>query len=230
VDRTIPLPAPEAGATGPGATGGVVRISVARHGTRLALATTPDGAVGYDLVRADDDGLRLAYADDLVVYERQRALPRIHWAGRARVVPDGDAQLAQLTSGLVPQDTVVLGRASAGGTGDGLPGDVDVVTDDPTRIRAKVTADGDGFLVVSDALQDDWAVTVDGKAAKLEEADHAGVAVAVPAGAHEIVLHHAPRGGRAGLVVSLVTGLLIVVLVVGERYRRRATRAAAPSP
>lgn len=42
-------------------------------GKALRLAASPHGQVVAGAVRATDDGLRLAYADDLVVYQRIRA-------------------------------------------------------------------------------------------------------------------------------------------------------------
>lgn len=188
-------------------------------GHALVLATGPDGKPAVDPIRPGDDGLRLAYADDLRIYERTRALPRVRWAGRARVVPDRDDRLRVLAGGLVPDDTVVL--SEPGPLGSGEPGAVEVLLDAPTAIDLRVEAEGDGYVVVADALQSDWVATVDGERAELVDADHAGVAVAVPAGEHTVELRYEPRGQRLGMVLSTLTAIALVACAATPWLRRR---------
>ncbi len=78
------------------------------EGRSLALATDPRGMLAFQVVRPVDDGLRLAYADDLRIYERTRSLPRIRWADEAVVITDPQERLRQLASGAIDPGTVVL--------------------------------------------------------------------------------------------------------------------------
>ena len=192
-------------------------------GRALHLATTPSGSVGLELVRRVDDGMALRFADDLRIYERTTALPRIRWAGRSVVVADPEARLSRLSGGGVDPDTVVLSEPGADDHHDapGTPAEIAIVTDSPGSIDLAVAAERPGFVVVADALQTDWTVTVDGSSARLFEADHAGVAVEVPAGSHEVALRYAPRGQRAGLALSSFTAAGMVSAVAWERRRRR---------
>ncbi len=194
----------------------------ANDGRALSLATDDRGEVAVDLTRPADDGLRLAYADDLRIYERTRALPRIRWAGEATVIEDPDERLRQLSRGLVPDDTVVL--SEPGAEGSGAAGDVEVLLDAPTAISVRVESDGDGFLVVADALQTDWVATIDGRSADLVAADHAGVAVAVPEGTHTVEIRYRPRGQRAGAAISVLTALALAGVLVAGRLRARRVR------
>lgn len=194
----------------------------------LRLATTPEGTVAADLIRPGDaDGLRLAFAGDLRIYERLDALPRVRWAGRSRVIEDPDERVAALGGGKVPDDTVVLSEGEPGGSG--AAGTVEQVAAGD-RLRLEVDAAGDGYAVVADAMQSGWAVTVDGRAAEIRDADHAGVAVAVPAGRHVVEFSYRPEGQRAGFVLSLLsaTGLVAAVAWTAIR-RRRAARPGAPA-
>jgi hypothetical protein len=220
-ELAITVPASEAGARE--ATSGTidVRLSLGGAGGQsLALATSPDGEVVADAVRPTDDGLRLAYADDLVVYERGRALPRVHWAGRARAVTDGAARLDLLASGEVADDTVLL--SEDGPTGSGARAEVAVDRDTPTGLGVSVDADGDGYVVVADALQQGWVAEVDGERADLVDADHVGVAVHVPEGRHEVTLRYAAPGQRAGIAVSAAALLgLTAAWVWGDRVLAR---------
>jgi uncharacterized membrane protein YfhO len=68
--------------------------------------------------------------------------------------------------------------------------------------------------------------SVDGVAADLVDADHAGVAVEVPEGRHVVEVRYRPRGQRLGIVISLLTLLALAALVAGPRVvaARRAGR------
>jgi hypothetical protein len=193
-------------------------------GLDVRLAGDTNGQVAFDLIRGADDGLRLAFGDELRIYQRESALPRIRWAAQAQVVPNPAERLALLADGAVPDNTVVL--SEEGAPADGEPAEVEIVADEPDRITTSVDAAGAGYVVVADALQTDWRVTVDGESAELVEADHAGVAVAVPAGEHEVTLRYQPRGQRAGLAISGITALGLAALVVLSR--RASARSDTP--
>jgi hypothetical protein len=220
----LAVPVPVALSSGP--SGSTLSVDlVDADGRELPVATTPNGEVAFDLVRAEDDGLRLAFANDLVIYERAAALPRIRWAGRSTVIRDRADRLERLASGQVADDTVVL-DSPASVDGDGEPADLSVATDAAEEIRLEVDAAGDGFVVVADALQNGWKATVDGESVELLNADHAGVAIPIEEGQHEVVLRHSARGQRLGLLISFATALLLVAAVAWERVRAR--RAATP--
>jgi hypothetical protein len=211
-----------------------IRLSLAgADGQALRLATRPDGGIVADAVHVPDDGLRLAYVDDLVVFHRSRGLPRFRWAGRATTVTDDGTRLRRLATGTVADGTVLLSEDGPAGSGDAA--DVTVTRDTPTSLAATVRADGDGYVVVADALQQGWVAEVDGEGADLVDADHAGVAVYVPGGRHEVTLRYAPPGQRAGLAVSAVSAAgLVAAWIWGDRLasrvrRRRRPRVGQPS-
>jgi hypothetical protein len=102
---------------------------------------------------------------------------------------------------------------------------VSVTRDTPTSIAVTVDAEGDGCLVAADALQQGWVAEIDGERADLVDADHAGVAVYVPAGRDEVTLRYAPSGQRAGVAVSAVSAAgLAAAWVWGDRLRLRLGR------
>lgn len=193
----------------------------------LTLASTSEGTLATNLIRpGDDDGLRLAFAGDLRIYERLDALPRVRWAGRSQVIEDPDERLATLAGGRVPDDTVILGQGEPGGSGAG--GTVEQVAAGDT-LRLEVDAAGDGYAVVADAMQSGWAATVDGRAVEILDADHAGVAVAVPAGRHVVEFSYRPEGRRVGFVLSLLSAAGLVAAVGWTTVRRRRSARAGTS-
>ncbi|SHN48051.1 YfhO family protein [Cryptosporangium aurantiacum] len=186
-----------------------------------AVPLTVEGSLG--VVRPADDGLKLVYAGEAVVYERLTALPRIRWANETVVEPDAAARVELVNSRSLAANQVVLDAAGAPAT-EGSTAEISVVTDGVDRIETRVDASGDGYLVVADALQTDWAVTVDGKAAELVPADHGLVAVAVPKGVHTVALSYRTPYQGAGTYLSAAAAVVLVVIFAGGWWRSRRAR------
>lgn len=217
------LHVPVAGESGPLTRAVEATLSV--EGVSLSLGTAPDGEVAVGEVRAPagGDGLEVAFVDESVVYERTRALPRVRFATSAVRVQDSSAGLEALASGRLADDAVVLPAEVSAPPGTPVPGadvDVDVVEDSGDVLRAEVDAESAGWLVVADAKQQaGWQAEVDGEPVALVPADHAGVAVALPAGESDVVLRYVPPGWWAGWAVTGLAVLVAVGLVLlGRRY------------
>jgi hypothetical protein len=178
-----------------------------------------DGTPAVSTVTAVDDGLRLVYDDSSVIYERTSALPRARWASRTVVEPDADRRLSMLGAGTVDRDEVVLD--AAGPAADGKPARVTWLEDGTDEMSLRVDADGAGYLVIADAIQASWSVTVDGEPAELVAADHALAAVAVPAGHHTVRLFYRAPYHDAGGWISGITALVLLGLVGAEWWHRR---------
>ncbi|OLF17003.1 hypothetical protein BU204_13785 [Actinophytocola xanthii] len=158
-------------------------------------------------------------ADGVVVYERPDALSRIRWAPNEVTITDQQDRLAELTSGELPADTVVL--STGGEATDGQPAQVEVLEDGGDTIRVRVDAEGAGYLVVADNVQTDWVATVDGNPVDIVAADHAVGAVHVDGGEHEIELRYSPRGRTTGTWLSLTAVVLLIAAAIPPRFWRR---------
>ena len=198
----------------------VLRIRNTSNGPVLLAAVA--GRPVLHLVRPADDGLRVAEASvGATVWERTRALPRLRWASTVRIAQQGAASLAAAGSTAAEAGEVVLAANPDGARGGA--GSLRAVHDGADVVAMTVKADGAGYVVVADGLQSTWTATVDGRPAPLLKADHALVAVPVPAGTHRVQLSYAPRGFRAGFAASAagLVGLLGLSFGVGDRVRRR---------
>jgi hypothetical protein len=207
-----------------GARGPLTAQITLRDGPPLSVAGRA-GRPALSVVGSADDGLRLVFDDSSVIYERARALPRVRWASRATVEPSTERRLERLAAGTVGSDEVLLD--SAGPAASGAPAGVRWVEDGFDDLEVAVDARGAGYLVLADAIQPTWRVTVDGEAAELVRADHGLAAVAVPTGKHTVRFSYAPRGHDLGRWVTLSSGALLLLAVLGEWWWLRRRRQPA---
>jgi hypothetical protein len=185
-------------------------VTVAADGGRPAVST----------VASADDGLKIAYAGGSTVWERTTALPRIRWASEVQVGSDLPSRMSALTGNSLRPDEVVLDAAPAVAP-EGKPATVTVTDDGTDDIAARVDAQGAGYLVVADALQSGWGVTVDGAPASLVPADNGLVAVAVPTGTHTVRLSYRMPMHNAGAWISAAALIALLGIGAGVRARRR---------
>lgn len=198
-----------------------------------AVLGAADGVPALTVVRPPGDDLTVVSTGGATVVERETALSRVRWAGREVVEADPAARTALLASGRVPADAVVLQDPADARGGAGAAGTVDVVRDDGDLVEVAVRADGDGWLVVADALQGagGWRAELDGEPVDLVDAEHAGGAVRVPAGEHTVRLSYSMPGVLPGAGVAGVTALgLLAAVLLDRRRTRRTVGAGAPAP
>ncbi len=199
-----------------------VRVHLAATDGTLRLAGT-GVTPGVTVVRPADDGLRLVFTDGSAVYERLHALPSIRWAAKTQVIADTKTRLVVLASN-ASEDTAILDEP--GPAAAGAPAKVVVTTDTGDRMQARVSAQGDGYLVVADAPLRGLRARVDGKHRDIVTADDAMVAVPVSKGEHVVTIDYdAPHAGL-GALVSIASGLLLLACgAFALRQRRRAHSA-----
>jgi hypothetical protein len=199
-------------------------------GVHLALGAVDTAAgrtVDVRVIGSQPDGLRLAYADpSIVVWERPSALPRMRWATGSVVRDTLGSRLATLADPATPDSTVVL--SAPGPTPSGQSADLTVLRDEGDIVQVQANAAGDGYLVLADSIQSDWAADIDGVPADLVDADHAFGAVFVPAGTHTVTFKYVGNHMTAGLLVTAISLLILVLVLVFSfvRGRRRRLRRA----
>ncbi|MBN2303174.1 MAG: YfhO family protein, partial [Anaerolineae bacterium] len=149
------------------------------------------------------------------------------WLVSEAVWADSDEQITEALTqpDWDPYTTVVL----AGKAPDTLPdepitGTVELVEDQPTKRRFRVTADGPGFLVISSAFYPGWSAEIDGEDTPLYRANLMFQAVRVPEGQSEVILTYWPRRFWIGALVSGLAILGAVAWIIVDS-RRRAPRS-----
>lgn len=197
-----------------------VRIRLDAFDGALKLRTNEAGAPVLSGMAPSGDNLRLAYADDVAIWRNQNALNRIRFASESIVVPDGQERVALLQAQL-PPEVVILSEQSSHLTNPAETGAViREVRDASDHMDIVVESDGPGWLVVADALQNGWQASVNGVPTSLFHADHALVAVAIPEGNSVVSLSYKPPGLKAGLTISGLS-LIVVVVLLASGFRNK---------
>jgi hypothetical protein len=193
-------------------------VTVASHNGRPAMIA----------VAAVNDGLRLVYAQETTIYQRTHSLPRAHWASSTVVVPDASQRIDMIATGALKPNQVVLDAPAP--TPSGQPATVSWVDDGLDQVVLNVDAKGSGYLVLDDAMQTGWTVTVDGVAAPLLAADHAFVAVNVPAGHHVIRFAYPLPWSGPGPWISGITMLFVIGALLPPRWYTGLARRLPRTP
>lgn len=202
-------------------------ITLSESVMQFVLGVDDSGTAIIAPYRAVDDGLKLVYANDALVWERTTALHRVRWAGSSVVITNAAQRLTTLQNGSVSDDTVVLEHQDDAQKSD-ESSSATVSTKDITTDEYSVSVDstGAGWVVLEDSLRHGgWSVTVDGRAATLVDADDVGSAVYIAsAGHHTITLTFEAPYFKLGTTTSIVTILAVLVAVLWDRRRARGRR------
>ncbi len=187
-----------------------------RTGAHAALTVPADG------------NFRRVHSGDVKVYQnldphagRVALVPRAQWAA------DDAAALATLADPTFdPAASVVLvgepeETDQAAASVAPAAGAVRVVSNQPERLVVAVEQPTAGFLVLSDTWYPGWQATIDGRPAPILRANLLLRAIAVPAGAHEVVFAYRPSSLRQGLWASGLAGLLLLALLALSLAQRR---------
>jgi hypothetical protein len=188
-----------------------------------------------------DDDLNVVHTGDATILERAGALQRVRWASDAVVETDPERRVSMLADPDLPGSTVVLehpsdlppGTAEPATDDDAVPAESAVTRVEDTGvtgdIRVETSGIEAGWVVFDDSLRrPGWTATIDGTSVPLLDAEHAGAAIAVPPGDHDVELVYRAPGLAAGAAISLATIGLLLLWWIGVRVVRRARRARRP--
>jgi hypothetical protein len=170
---------------------------------------------------------RLVHSGDVKIYENLSVLPRAFIVPNALVISDDDDARASLADpNFDPASTVILASAPASSPirhssreADIRP--VTITQYSPESIR--LSADGPGYLVLTDAYYPGWIATVDGSPAPILRADIMFRAVELPAGTHTVEFRFEPVAVKIGLWISGVTWVVVLTALILLDARNRKT-------
>jgi hypothetical protein len=183
-------------------------------GVRWVLA--PEGEA-YPLFHPST-GLSIG-SERLVLFETPDPLPELRWASRAhrRKSLSGTLELVRSEAFLPATDIALPGRDDADPSGPGSSGDVHEAVVRADSARARVEADGPGYLIFSRTFFPAWKARVDGVSSPVLVANGRDLAVAVPAGSHGVEIAYDRRPFRLGVAVQVLALLGALLVTVSAR-------------
>lgn len=170
---------------------------------------------------------RLAYVNDLAVFENTRALPRAFLAHRAAVINDVDQALRHLGSPQFdPSSEVVLEGAPPADFTPRMPSPTEpdrvaIERYEPDTVVISASTSANGWLVLSDTHYPGWGARLDGRETPILRADVNLRAVAFPAGRHTVVFSYEPAAVRWGILLSTGGGLIAAITLCFLTIRER---------
>lgn len=188
------------------------------YGARWSLADESDAnplfrpITGFEIA-----GRRLVFS------EADGWLPELRWASRAhrRSSLSGALELVR-SEAFRPESEVVLpGRIDHTAVDSSLPARLATRRIEPDHAEARVEAEAAGHLLFSRTFFTAWRARVDGRPVPVLVANARELAVAVPAGAHEVAIWYDRGPFRRGV---LLQALAFLAVASAARFPRNALR------
>jgi Bacterial membrane protein YfhO len=165
------------------------------------------------------------------LFENTRVLPRAFVPRRVRVnaewnllgpemMAENDfAERAWIT---IPGEP---SREAANGSGD-----VEIVRRGMRRFRLRTSMQSPAWVVITESAWKGWRAYIDGKPTRIHRANHAFLAIFVPAGTHRVRLEYLPQSFVAGRAITCATGLILLMwwsrqAIVNRVRRHRASQS-----
>lgn len=157
------------------------------------------------------------------IKELNEALPRAYLVPKMRVPEKGDHLLnTYYDESFDPLQEVLLNDSLDFEESASFKAQVEEVTYRPNHVTVKTSQEGNGFLVLNDAYFPGWTVKVDGQERPILQANYFYRAVQLGPGLHTLEFDFLPEGMKAGLVVSGISLLLIILgSLLGRKYMKR---------
>lgn len=165
--------------------------------------------------------------DELFVYQRLNALPRVQIVYAAEQIADDSAAQQRLMDRSFPQRHVAITEQPVAlPTSPDVPAtSAEIIHETSTEIVINATAQQDGLLILADSYYPGWAATVDGESAEIIRTNQLLRGVPLAAGTHEVIFRFQPNSLRSGMALSGVGLVIIAALLIFPKRQTRQTSA-----
>ena len=150
-------------------------------------------------------------------------LPLAYAVDGVRVAPDPRAVQILEQEDFDPRREILLPEGRPQVAGPGSVGTATIIESRPDSVRVRAHIERPGFVVLVEQYDPGWKATLDGRPTRIQRANIAFRAIAVPAGEHVIEMRYRPRSFIVGcrLALACVVGLVVAAGALTVRRRRR---------
>lgn len=156
------------------------------------------------------------------LYENKNVLPRAFLSDKALVIRDRvkifqkfcDKGWDPLKEVILEEEPAESGQMQLISENQKLKDKADIVTYKPNEVTIDVSINSPKFLVLSDSYYPGWRAYVDGKRAKIYQANYIMRALYIDAGHHRVRFVFIPFSFWFGLAISLLTALILLIYFV----------------
>ncbi|MFN8534313.1 MAG: YfhO family protein [Dehalococcoidia bacterium] len=187
-----------------------VRIDALVPGVKLVVrgATLVDDRTQASEPLSLSERWRVVHSGDLKVYENLDWKERIYLTRELQPVR-GEGEALNVVRSTAGRVTALTGVTPPTMLAPSTPDKLVVSSETPERWVAQVNLQTPAYLVLTEARYPGWQATIDGVSAPLVQANGLFMAVAVPAGEHEVVFEFVPAslalGQWVGQTVAAIT-------------------------
>ncbi|MEX0806565.1 MAG: YfhO family protein, partial [Candidatus Binatia bacterium] len=159
------------------------------------------------------------------LYKIDRTVPRTYVVNKSIEEKNSAQVLRRLASpAFDPMHEVVLDRPVKITSQRELVATAKIVRYEHQAVTIQASLNDSGILVLADSYYPGWKAYVDGIEARILKANHFFRAVVLPQGEHVVEFKYEPLSFKIGLIVSLATGLCILMISVGVFFRNQRLR------
>jgi hypothetical protein len=190
--------------------------------THSLESPSSDWAVWGDLrlasVDEESQQYRIAYNDEVQIFENQHALPRAFLVQDVLAVDHvNDALSAMKRTTIDPRHVAIVEGAPEYAVGALGPGDgtAAIAAYHAQYAAIDVDAESPSLLVLTDTMYPGWIAKIDGQEAPIYATDIAFRGVFVPAGQHRVEFSYDPLSFRIGMAIAMLGVLVLAAVVAG---------------
>jgi hypothetical protein len=159
------------------------------------------------------------------IVQRTKTLPRVYLVNKLILAHSAKVDLQTLFSpSFNPAETVVVEQNFPGLAEimkSGQTGNASIKSYNENNVSITTNSPVESFLVLADNYYPGWKAFVDGKAVPVYRTDYTLRGVAVSAGKHNVYFVYDPLSFKLGLLLSVFSGIVILILFLGILLKSR---------
>lgn len=167
----------------------------------------------------------------LYLYENMNFLPRAFIVNNVKTVKDSLKDIKKIMENFNPRTTAIIEKPvplqyvkqgfsrkiSLEDNKKSFTKEVEITSYEHDEIELKVSLEKKGFLVFSDTYYPGWELWDNGKQISIYRTNYAFRGAFLDTGDHNLIFKFNPKSYKQGSIISLVSGILILVLLLSHK-------------